>query len=312
MKVSVCMITYNQQKFITQAIESVMMQETNFNYELVIGEDCSTDKTREICIEYHKKYPDKIRLLLHERNLGMMQNFVQTFQACQGQYVALLEGDDYWTAPHKLQEQVNFLDTYPDYAICCTRAMAFAEDRSRQTYYIPPDEYRKDTLTIKDLLRVNLIATCSVMFRNGLLSSFPDWFFSLRMGDWPLHIMNAQHGKIGYIDELMAAYRIHAGSNYSNRSLVENLHNNIDFYKIINVHLNFKYKLLISGMLAQTYQALAAAYLQKKDKANAKSYALESIKSLSLENYCFRIGFLKSSSIVLAKSTIILAKSIVP
>lgn len=108
MKVSVLMITYNHEKFIAQAIDSILMQQVNFDYEIVIGEDCSTDGTRAIVIQYQKEYPDKIRLLLPEENLGMHKNFVQTFRACQGEYIALLEGDDYWTSPRKLQKQVDF------------------------------------------------------------------------------------------------------------------------------------------------------------------------------------------------------------
>ena len=305
MKVSVCMITYNQEKFIAQAIESVMMQQTNFRHELVIGEDCSTDKTREICIEYQEKYPDKIRLLLHEKNLGMMQNFFQTFQACQGQYVALLEGDDYWIAPHKLQKQTDFLDTHPDYATCFTRTLAFAEDNGRKPYYIPAPKYQKHTLTLEDLLRCNSIATCSVMFRNQLSRSLPDWFFSLQMGDWPLHIMNAQHGKIGYIDELMAAYRLHGGSYYSSHSVVENLLGMVRFYDAINAHLNFKYHSLIKEMLAQTYMLLASEYLRRKDKVSARRYALGSVKTLPLSAY-----FSKTGVIILGGWLLISAKSI--
>ena len=96
-KVSVAMITYNHERFIAQAIESVLMQQTDFAVELVIGEDCSTDKTRAIVCAYGERYPERIRLLLPERNQGMIPNFVATMNACQGQYIALLEGDDYWT-----------------------------------------------------------------------------------------------------------------------------------------------------------------------------------------------------------------------
>lgn len=107
--VSVWMITYNHEKFIAQAIDSVIMQKTNFDYEIVIGEDCSTDRTREIVLEYKAKHPDKFKLLLQEKNVGMMQNFIVTLKTCNGKYIALLEGDDYWTDPLKLQKQVDFL-----------------------------------------------------------------------------------------------------------------------------------------------------------------------------------------------------------
>jgi len=302
MKVSVCMLTYNQEKFIAQAIESVMMQEADFDYELAIGEDCSTDKTRDICVAYKEKYPHKIRLLLRQENLGMMQNFVQTFSTCTGQYVALLEGDDYWTAPHKLQKQADFLDTHPDHAICFACTLAFDEDNHRKPYCIPAPEYRRSTLTTEDLLRCNSIATCSVMFRNGLVGSFPDWFFSLRMGDWPLHIMNAQHGKVGYIDELMAAYRIHGSSYYSSSDMITNLLSNVSFYKAINSYLNFQYQTVIKEMLAQTYQAISHQYLLRNDTANARRYAFESIRTLPLRAYFSKRGIIAGSLKIFAQS----------
>src|SRR5687768_16687744 len=113
MKVSVAMITYNHEAFVAQAIESVLMQKTDFDFELVIGEDCSTDKTREIVNGYKSKYGERIRVLLPAKNLGINRNLKQTLLACQGRYIALLEGDDYWTSSLKLQKQVNFLDTHP-------------------------------------------------------------------------------------------------------------------------------------------------------------------------------------------------------
>ena len=106
MKVSIAMVTYNHEKFIAKALDSVLMQRTDFDYEIVIGEDCSSDNTRNIVIEYKRRYPDNIVLFLNEKNLGMYGNCSQVFQACQGEYIAVLEGDDYWTSPDKLQKQV--------------------------------------------------------------------------------------------------------------------------------------------------------------------------------------------------------------
>ena len=117
MKVSVCIITYNHARFIGQALESALMQKTNFDYEIVIGEDCSTDNTGLICKKYAEMYPDKIRLLQNDKNLGVIENFKRTLYACKGEYVALLEGDDYWTDELKLQKQVDFLESNRDYAI---------------------------------------------------------------------------------------------------------------------------------------------------------------------------------------------------
>lgn len=106
-KISVSLVTFNHQKYIEQAIESILMQKVNFDYEIILGEDFSSDTTRDIVIKYQKKYPDKIRLILPEQNLGCsgQKIFVQTLEACQGEYIALLDGDDYWTDPEKLQNK---------------------------------------------------------------------------------------------------------------------------------------------------------------------------------------------------------------
>ncbi|HND88872.1 MAG TPA: glycosyltransferase, partial [Saprospiraceae bacterium] len=113
--VSVCMITYKQEAYIGKAIESVLMQQTDFPIELVIGEDASPDGTLRICQHYQALHPDKIRLMTGEKNMGFSWNFARTLWATRGEYIALLEGDDYWTDPLKLQKQVDFLRKSPDF-----------------------------------------------------------------------------------------------------------------------------------------------------------------------------------------------------
>ncbi len=117
--VSVFMITFNHECFIRQAIEGVVMQETDFEYELVIGEDCSKDRTREICFECQKQHPDKLRVLWSENNLWAANrgNTKRTLIRCRGKYIAYCEGDDYWTDPKKLQKQVEYMEAHPGCAI---------------------------------------------------------------------------------------------------------------------------------------------------------------------------------------------------
>src|SRR6478752_3440632 len=116
-KVSVCIPTYNHEAYIAQAVESVLEQRTNFGVEVLIGEDCSTDRTRQIICELAARHPDKIRLRLAEKNQGAGRNFADLFEHCRGEYVVILEGDDYWTSPNKLQIQVDTLDARPDWAM---------------------------------------------------------------------------------------------------------------------------------------------------------------------------------------------------
>lgn len=193
------MKTYNHEKFIAKAIDSALVQEVNFPYEIVIGEDCSTDNTRNIVIDYKNKYPDKIRLLLHQENIGMRKNFMQLLKSCSGRYIAELEGDDYWTSSQKLQKQVDFLDDNPEFSICFHPVRMCYDEATEEKRDIFPLNM-KDVSTLEDLFEYNFIPTCSVMYRNNLINEFPDWLYKLKMGDWSLHILNYQYGNIKFLN----------------------------------------------------------------------------------------------------------------
>ncbi|MBN3896817.1 MAG: glycosyltransferase [Nostoc sp. NOS(2021)] len=266
MKVSILMTTYNHEYYIAQAIESVLMQQVNFEYEVVIGEDYSTDNTRQIVIDYQKNYPEKIRLLLPDKNLGMHQNFMNTLQACQGQYIAALEGDDYWTSSEKLQKQVDFLDKNLDFAICFHNVLVFWQDNSYSPAIFLHNQPK--TSTIENLLINNFISTPSVMYRAGLVQEFPDWFSEQSMGDWTFHILNAQHGKIGYIDEVMAAYRVHAKGVWSSKSRESQITETIRMLDTIKYNLSSQYQAIINISISFYSQQLASVL---KDKELNKS-----------------------------------------
>lgn len=216
-KVSVVIVTYNHERYIAQTLGSVLSQQTSFPIEIIVGEDASTDRTREIILEFQARHPDQFRLFLHPRNVGMMENYVQVLSACRGQYVALLEGDDYWTDDTKLQQQADFLDAHPDCAICHHNAWRILEgsDAPPLPWHIKPFP-RWQSLT--DLLRQNVIVTATCMYRNGLFPRLPEWFTQAATFDWPLHVLNARHGRIAYLDKIMAAYRLHPQSVWSSTS----------------------------------------------------------------------------------------------
>jgi glycosyltransferase involved in cell wall biosynthesis len=213
-KVSVCMVTYNQERYIAQAIESVLAQTTDFRVEIVIGEDCSTDSTRSIVRSFAERHPDRIRPFYHERNLGAKQNFMRTYDACDGEYMAILEGDDYWTCPQKLQRQVDALDSRPDWSICFHPA-AIAHEDPQKPPGLWPDRWEKPESTIIDLFDKCYIPTNAALFRHRLFPQLPTWFADLYIGDWPLHILNAAHGNIGFLPEVMSVYRVHEGGVWS-------------------------------------------------------------------------------------------------
>lgn len=209
---SINCITYNHEKFIAQAMDGFLMQETDFDFEIVVGEDCSTDNTRQILLAYKEKYPDKIKLLLNEKNMGMQQNGAQTGAACTGRYMAICEGDDYWTDPLKLQKQVDFLEANPDFATTFHRVEIKFEDSGKESEL--SNENQKETTTFEDLAAGNFIHTLSCVFRTNLFGDLPEWYNEMPIGDYPLHLLNAQYGKIKFFEDTMGVYRIHNSGSW--------------------------------------------------------------------------------------------------
>ncbi len=219
--VSVCIQTYQQVHFIAQCLDSILNQKTTFPFEIILGEDESSDGTREICISYAKKFPDHIILFLRSRKDVIVIdgkqtgrfNFKENLKASSGKYIALCEGDDYWTDELKLQKQYDFLESHNDYAVCFHKVSILKNN-------IPEEDYitrvPSPTTTIADLAKGNYIHTPSVMFRNGL--ELPIWFDEILAGDYALHILNALRGKLFCMDENMAVYRVHDGGIWSTAS----------------------------------------------------------------------------------------------
>lgn len=204
-KVSACIITYNQQDYIRYCLDGAVNQVLDYDYEIVIGDDCSTDSTFQICQEYADKYPDKIRLLFRDKNKGMAGNWVDTIQNCQGKYIALCEGDDYWTDNDKLQKQVDFLEANPDYALSFHKVSVQKKTGEIVEDFLTavPAEHE----TALDIVeKGNYIHTPSVVYRN-VFKEFPKEFYKSPVVDYFLYIMLSKHGKAKYLTEEMAVYR---------------------------------------------------------------------------------------------------------
>ena len=223
MMVSVCITTYNHEQFIAQALDGVLSQQTNFDYEILLGEDQSSDRTREIAKEYAARHPERIRLFLHDyphdyqRN-GGANNFVHNIKNARGKYIALLDGDDYWTSPQKLQKQVDLLEAHPECSGCFHNVLMDHEGAPEKNRLFHMAPLAKRYFGLKDIVSSHFIPTCSTVFRASMFAEFPDWYLEMPMGDWPLHILNAEHGPYAYLDEVMATYRIHGGGVWSGNS----------------------------------------------------------------------------------------------
>lgn len=273
--VSICMITYNHEAFIKQAIEGILIQKCNFSFELVIGEDYSTDKTLEICQEFSKNY-NQIRLLPSISNLGMMPNFIRTKNECNGKYIALCEGDDYWTDPLKLQKQVDFLEANEDFAICFHPIKIWQNGKIKKDFITPEVN---DVTTITDLAKGNFIHTPSVIFRNKLFDQFPNEFRESPAGDYFLHMLNAKYGKIKKLNEVMAVYRLHADNNWANAEQVVNLKKWLKVLKLMQNNFDDEIKRIVLTQYAKISFELAIILSSITSNDEASLYLHESINS---------------------------------
>lgn len=285
MKVSILMTTYNQEGFVAQAIDSILMQDTSFSYEIVICEDASSDGTRGIVSGFQKRHPDKIRLLLRDEveaerdrvaGIGGKGGFVNGLMACKGEYVALLDGDDYWTDPKKLQKQIDFLQAHDECVICFHNATILSEAGKEAALFCPPDQ--KETSTLEDLLAGNFMFSGSVVFRRGLFDELPEWFKTTRTGDWALHAINAKYGKIGYLNEVMATYRVHSGGFWSLEKSADQLISGIELLDRLNAHFGFKYDREIKASQGKYYEELSDIRQQEGDLNGAKSFLAKRLK----------------------------------
>jgi glycosyltransferase involved in cell wall biosynthesis len=206
-KVSVVSVTYNQERYIRQTLDGFVAQKTDFQFEVIIADDCSTDSTPTIIKEYSDAHPDIFKPIFRKKNVGVLENFVDAMRAAKGKYLALCEGDDYWTDPRKLQKQVDFLDTNTSYSLCFHPVTVHFENNERDDYVSPNFEAKKK-FTRKELIERNFIQTNSVMYRK---QSYEDMPKKIMPVDWYLHLYHAQFGEIGFIHDVMSTYRRHSG-----------------------------------------------------------------------------------------------------
>ena len=229
MKVSVSIVTYQQAGFIRQAVESALNQVADFPFEVIVGDDASTDGTCDVLAELRQNAPDQLRLILAERNYGDfgLTNVMATIDEARGEYIAFLDGDDYWTSTDKLRRQVAFMDAHPDCAISSHRVAHVTADGVQGLSVRPGDG---DGLwEFERLLIVNFTPKSATMIRRSALAHLPDWYRKTEISSaaWLFNLLVADGGRIGYIDEVMADHRVHDQSvtaYYGNeRMLVDKL-----------------------------------------------------------------------------------------
>ncbi len=203
---SICMITCNHENYLSMAIDSVFKQKMNFKFNVVIGEDFSSDNTAQICMDYKSKHPNLIKLIINSGNMGILRNFIQTLQACKGKYIAICEGDDYWTDPHKLQKQIDFLEANTDYSACAHQATVVYENGEKDPHLFNNLTAEFNFIT-KDLIGLRKFHTASFVFRAELFHSINNFPTNITSADRALFLLCAASGPIKYFPLPMCVYR---------------------------------------------------------------------------------------------------------
>ena len=239
MKVSVIMLAYNHEKFITDAIEGVLMQKTNFDIELIIANDHSTDRTEQVVEHYRKKNPIIVKGYCNEKNLGPRFNFIKAYSKVSGEYVAMCEGDDYWTDPFKLQKQIDFLEANQDFVISFHDIKIIDENGESKDDNRQPLKSKRDF--DKNELLENYLPTPTLVYRK-VIKELPDVFKKSDNGDSLLLSILTQKGKSKYQSEIKESIvRVHSGGLWSTMELPEKwskiLHTRFLIFKSLNMEL---------------------------------------------------------------------------
>ena len=267
-KLSIIVPTYNHGNFIAQMLEGALNQETNFDFDIIVGDDASKDDNAMIISKFAQKYPNKIRAFLHSKNLGPLEprelggknNVGFLFSQAKSEYIALCEGDDYWKDPLKLQKQVDFLDRNAEYSLCHHQLQVIYEDNSTSHYFNAEDQ--RDTSTIRDLLddETWFLGTESTVFKNIFIDGMPDWWWKTASGDLGIFIEVARYGKIKYLPDTMGTYRKHRGG-MTNIHTPQNhffLNNRIEMFQNVDEYLGFQYSEIISNTVLKYKNQLSS------------------------------------------------------
>ena len=250
MKLSVFVVTYNQEQYIRQCLESIVMQKVNFDYEVIIGDDCSTDGTGAVCDEFAQKYSTpytlhhtpKIQVYHHPKNMGLLKNWEFVMNKCQGEYIALIEGDDYWIDEHKLQRQVDWLDAHPDYTLTFTRSEIQYENGATPGAEKDLPNLEEREYIVDEICKKFTVLSSSTVIRNVLQPVH--YSKQLLYADTYTFIELCKRGKAYCIGVPTVKYRIH-GNNLSctgNFNFAQHLYNQCRYFSRLYPELRHIYE----------------------------------------------------------------------
>jgi glycosyltransferase involved in cell wall biosynthesis len=266
--VSVKMITYNHEPYIAQAIEGVLKQERDFPIELIIGEDCSKDQTREIVCEYQRDHPSIIRILTSDNNVGADKNSWRVSAACRGEYIALCEGDDYWTDPFKLQKQVNLLQAHPECSMAVAKTDVYQLENGSFRYQNTIEGVNRDLVYFDDLLKGCYFHTSTYLIPKSNLITYEQYRNKMSLGDTAMRFILIDIGPFAFLRETVSVYRITGNGIWTSLDNYQQTTAHIKLFEDLLAHFKPKYKRYWVKTLAPYYITIILADLKKRQLEN--------------------------------------------
>ncbi len=239
--VSVIILTYNQEKYISECLDSILSQQLECPFEVIVAEDAGSDSTRAICLEYQKKYPQIVKLLLQKENRGLIKNYIDVISLCRGKYIAHCAGDDYWIDDYKLQKQYDCLETRDGYGFVRTGGYAL---KKKKLIEIPGTGYDTTEGEVFNIAKYGPVGiAASIFFRRDLLVyvNFDDFInYKFSVEDYPLHAILSRHTKFAYIEDRTVVFRLLSTSISHSKNDKKYLHY-VKGYIAVKKYLNEKY-----------------------------------------------------------------------
>ena len=267
---TVLIVTYNHVRYIADAIDSVLMQKTDFPLEILISEDFSTDGTREIVQRYAAAYPNRLTAIYSNRNIRSNEVVARGLRLARGRYIALLDGDDFWTSDSKLQNQAAYLDAHPEISAIFNNALVAEGKELTSRRWTRPD--LNAIMTQEVIWQGNPFATCAGMLRSECIRDVPSWYADFfPITDWPLYVLCAKMGNLAFVDEIVGVYRLHAGglvSTLPNKSKLDVIEG---FYRRMIAVLKPQDAKAARGGCFRYFFDWAKQYLEGGDIPSAKS-----------------------------------------
>ncbi len=281
---SIAVITYNQEKYIAQTLDSIIGQKHNYSFEIVVGDDCSTDGTKTVIADYAKRYPDKVKAIYNEHNIGVVANYYNVLSHCYGKYIMECAGDDWWL-PGKVDEQITFMENHDDVGLCYGTALCYNDKNE----YLNRSVGAKCS-TFEELMTLNLIPAVTVCFKRELVKKYINEVNPVSLGwkmeDYPMWLWFSKNSKITYLSKSLACYRC-ADESVSNS---KNIEKQFAFFKStydVQAYYAVKY-----GYVLKTFESdemakslMFRTLLKSYDSEKAKEMRSELIKSHSFKDY---------------------------